>query len=363
MRILIIKLSSIGDVVHTLPSLYALKELLPDSQVDWLVEEEAHDLLCCHPMIDKLWISKRKRWLNDPLNGEGLKGMYHLIKGIRERRYDLVIDFQGLFKSGMAAFLSGGKVRLGYDKVREFSHYFLNDRLSPFDPEIHAVDRYLNIVKSLGWKGEEAKFVIPIDDDNRERVKGLLRSQGLAHIERIILVSPKARWETKLWGKAKFAGLCDKLIENFKREVVILGGKADREYIRGIISLMKNRAIDLSGQTDLRELACLMSLSPLAVCVDSGPMHIADAVSSRVIALFGPTSPRRTGPYGKGHIIVRKKLPCSPCFLRDCKNVRCMREILVDEVLEAVNAVCSVSARLRLPISPIKSSLKAGNIE
>lgn len=339
MRILIIKLSSIGDVVHTLPSLNALREQFPNSQIDWLVEEEASDILVNHPMINKLWISKRKRWLGNPLNGGGIKGIYLLITKIREMRYDLVIDFQGLFKSGIAAFLSGGKIRLGYDKTREFSYYFLNDRLPPFNPDSHAVDRYLSIVKNLGWKGEGVRFAIPVAHDDKERIKNLLKDRGLTDLKRTILVSPKARWNTKLWGKDKFARLCDELIERLNRNVVVLGGKTDKEYIREILSLMKNKAIDLSGQTSLRELAYLIGLSTLMVCVDSGPMHIANAVNTKVIALFGPSSPQRTGPYGNGHTIIKRELSCSPCFSRDCKDIRCMKDITVEEVLEEIRSI------------------------
>ncbi len=339
MKVLIIKLSSIGDVVHTIPSLHALKELYPDATIDWLVEEESHTLLIGHPLIHELRVFKRKRWFKSLWSGNGIKEILNLIKNLRNQKYDLVIDFQGLFKSGIMAFLSGGKVRLGYDKTRELSYLFLNDRLPPYDPDIHAVDRYLDIVRSLGWKGNDKKNYIPITSADKQHVDTLLEKHGVKERGRIVLVSPKARWRTKLWKEDKFATLCDRLIEEFGYDVIMVGGKSDKDYIGRIISSMKSRAIDVSGQTNLRELAYLMTIALLVICLDSGPMHIAAAVGTKTIALFGPTSTERTGPYGKNHDVIRKDLQCSPCFSKTCDDTRCMNDIGVEEVLAAVENI------------------------
>ena len=237
------------------------------------------------------------------------------------------------------AFLSGGKVRLGYDKTRELSYLFLNDRLPPYDPDMHAVDRYLDIVRSLGWKGNDKKSYIPITSADKHTVDTLLEKHGVKERERIVLVSPKARWHTKLWSEDKFATLCDRLTEELDREVIIVGGKSDKDYIGRILSIMKNRAIDISGRTNLRELAYLMSVAPLMICLDSGPMHIAATVGTKTIALFGPTSPKRTGPYGESHVVIRKDLQCSPCFSKTCDDIKCMNDIGVEEVLAAVGNI------------------------
>ncbi|MEE8422913.1 MAG: lipopolysaccharide heptosyltransferase II [Thermodesulfobacteriota bacterium] len=339
MRVLIIKLSSIGDVVHTMPSLHALKALYPDAAIDWLVEEESHALLIGHPLIHELRVFKRKRWFKSLWSGNGIKEIFIFSKNLRDQKYDLVIDFQGLFKSGIMAFLSGGKIRLGYGQTRELSYLFLNDRLPPYDPDRHAVDRYLDIVRSLGWKGNDKKNYIPITSADKRHVDTLLEKHGVKESERIVLVSPKARWQTKLWSEDKFATLCDRLIEELEREVIIVGGKSDKDYIGRIFSIMKNRAIDISGQTNLRELAYLMSIAPLMICLDSGPMHIAAAVGTKTIALFGPTSPERTGPYGKNHDVIRKNLQCSPCFSKTCDDTRCMNDIGVEEVLAVIENI------------------------
>jgi heptosyltransferase-1 len=336
MRILIIKLSSIGDVVHTIPSLNALKDLYPDSEIDWLVEEESHTLLHGHPLIHQLRVFKRKKWLKTVWKGTGLKETVRLIMGMRRQKYDLIIDFQGLFKSGIMAFLAGGKVRLGYDKTRELSYLFLTEKLPPYDPDTHAVDRYLDVVRSLGWKGNERTFSFPVTATDKHHVEMLIESNGVRDREKIVLVSPKARWKTKLWNQDKFATLCDRLMEELGREVIMIGGRKDLNYIDGIISTMKNEVINIAGQTNLRELAYLMTISPLVICLDSGPMHIAAAVGAKTIALFGPTSPKRTGPYGENHVVISQRAECSPCFQKSCDDTICMNEIGVEEILSAV---------------------------
>ena len=208
-----------------------------------------------------------------------------------------------------------------------------------YDTDIHAVDRYLDIVRSLGWKGNDKKNYIPITSADKHNVDTLLEKHGVKERERIVLVSPKARWQTKLWSEDKFAALCDRLIEELGYEVIMVGGKGDKDYIGRIFSIMKSRAIDVSGRTKLRQLAYLMTIAPLVICLDSGPMHIASAVGTKTIALFGPTSIDRTGPYGKNHVVIRRDLQCSPCFNKTCDDIKCMNDIGVEAVLEAVKNI------------------------
>lgn len=333
MKILIIKLSSIGDVVHTLPALYALRNAYPSAKIDWLVEEEPSNILTDHPLLNDVFVIKKKGWLKD------FKRTYDIARKIRALDYDIVLDFQGLFKSGIWVFLSNGKRRIGFDKSREMSYLFLNEKLPPYDPDRHAVERYLDLVKYLGIKCGSMNFPIPVTENEKKKVSGLLKTNGIWERTPFIIVNHTARWETKLWGAKKFAGLCNGVIDNFSCKVVVVGvssGKENKEFF----SLTNNRVVDLTGKTTLRELAYLMSLSSIVITVDSGPMHIAAAMGVPVIAIFGPTAPWRTGPYGKIHSIIRKEMPCSPCFSRVCKgkdNI-CMKEIEVRDVLPAVEA-------------------------
>ncbi|OPX41668.1 MAG: hypothetical protein B1H13_00800 [Desulfobacteraceae bacterium 4484_190.3] len=341
MNILIVKLSAIGDVVHTLPSLAALRKLYPKSHITWVVEEASSDIIRGHPHLDRVIISRRKRWI------ENLKKFHYIkitiseirlfIKTLRDRKYDLVIDFHGLSKSSMIVILGGGKRKLGYDSMQELSGLFLNEKI-PEDMEKHAVDRYLDFIRYLGTDIDNPEFYIPIEEENRTRVERLLKANGIDINEPFVTVNPVAFWDTKLWEDVKFARLCDRIAEDLKQKVVFTGNSGDGR-IKHIQSMMNFPSVNLEGQTTLKDLAYLYKLSVLLVTTDSGPMHIAAAMNAPTVALFGPTDPSRTGPYGKGHIVVRKKMSCSPCFLKKCDTKRCMKEITVEEVFEAAMQV------------------------
>ncbi|HOD36061.1 MAG TPA: glycosyltransferase family 9 protein [Syntrophales bacterium] len=337
-NILIVKLSAIGDVVHTLPSLAALRTLYPLAHITWVVEETSSDLLVGHPDLDRLLISKRKKWLRDLANPTRARGALRetlaFLRTLRDRPYDLVIDFHGLFKSGLIVLLSGARRKLGYDSMQELSGLFLNEKI-PEDMEKHAVDRYLDFLRHLGAKAGEPRFYIPVGVENRSRVDTLLEAEGIGRGERFVAVSPVALWDTKLWEEKKFAMLCDRVLGELGLKVVLTGSRGDG-ILQRIEKAMTRPVANLGGKTSLRDLAYLFERSSLVITTDSGPMHIAAAAGTPVVALFGPTSPSRTGPYGKGHRVIRKEIGCSPCFLKKCDVLTCMKEITVDEVFEAV---------------------------
>jgi 3-deoxy-D-manno-octulosonic-acid transferase/heptosyltransferase-1 len=255
-------------------------------------------------------------------------------------------------------FASGGKRRLGYDSFQEGSGLFYNEKI----PEVmgkHAVDRYLDFVRHLAREkgmGEAAEagpeVTLACGPEVRQRMETLLgpygdilgKSVGDAGAvnggrpagtgRRFVAVNPVAFWETKLWEDEKFAALCDRIRSELGVGVVLTGG--ERGPLDRIQSQMKTAAVNLGGRTSLRELACLYGQAQLVISTDSGPMHLAAAVGTPVVALFGPTDPARTGPYGPGHRVIRHALTCAPCLRKQCATVRCMREIGVDEVFDAV---------------------------
>lgn len=373
MNILIVKLSAIGDVIHTLPSLAMLRRCWPDANISWVVEEAAADLLYDHPDLDRVIVSRRKTWLAELKRGviaKPLKEMSAFLAELRGQKYDLVIDFHGLFKSAVIVLLSGAKRKLGYRSMQEGSGLFYNEKI-PEDMRKHAVERYLDFVRHLAGKEnrncpeESPAFRIAAGEKEEKRISELLResagplfvtrhsgnpveqSGGDAHEDDIkgahaeqsamplfVAVSPIAFWQTKLWEDAKFASLCDRIQSELQTGVVLTADT--EEHLAQITKRMKTHAANLGGKTSLKELAALYRRAALVVTTDSGPMHLAAAVGTPVIALFGPTDPSRTGPYGPGHRIVRKGLPCSPCFRKECSNPRCMMEISVEEVFSTV---------------------------
>ncbi|MHB8092457.1 MAG: lipopolysaccharide heptosyltransferase I [Syntrophales bacterium] len=372
-NILIVKLSAIGDVIHTLPSLAALRRLWPEADITWVVEEAAADLLQDHPALNRVIVSGRKRWLKELRQGmiaKPFREMRAFLAELRSRKYDLVIDFHGLFKSAVIVFLSGGKRKLGYDSFQEGSRLFYNEKITEA-LEKHAVERYLDFVRYLARGDEKTclsgtpEFRITIGENEKRKVSELLskkifglsplrpgnsgnrmsaKPQTVGTIDKnstlqqahppFIAINPVAFWETKLWEDEKFARLGDRIWQELGITVVLTGG--DAEPLEKIMKLMKTKALNLGGKTSLRELAALYKRAKIVVTTDSGPMHLAAAVGTPTVALFGPTDPVRTGPYGPGHRVIRTGINCSPCFRKKCPQPRCMTEISVEEVFNAV---------------------------
>lgn len=335
MNILIIKLSAIGDVIHTLPSLRELRKLYPDAHITWVVEEAAAELVQNHPDLDKVLISRRKKWLRDFQNGQirgPLREIVSFIKELRQRPYDLIIDFHGLLKSALIVLFSGGKRKLGYDSLQELSGLFYNEKIAE-NMAKHAVDRYLDFPCYLGAKIGQPEFILPLTGDANVKSRSLLNKYNLAE-KKYIAINPVAYWETKLWDDKKFARLADAIKTRLNLEVVFTGSKKESGDM--IISQMSTKAINLGGETTLLDLAYLYEKALLVITTDSGPMHLAAAVGTRVIALFGPTDPQRTGPYGKGHSIIRTDLPCSPCFFKKCPTKKCMQDISPEQVIVVI---------------------------
>ncbi|MEN6509475.1 MAG: lipopolysaccharide heptosyltransferase II [Smithella sp.] len=335
MNILIVKLSAIGDVIHTLPSLAALRRLYPDAHITWVVEEAASGLVLQHPLLDQIIVFRRKKWILDLKAGRFQsvrQDACSFLEELRSRRYDLVIDFHGLFKSAMVVLASGGKRKLGYDSLQELSSLFLNEKI-PEDMNKHAVDRYLDFLRYLGAEPGPAEFILPINPEAEKRSRTLMDSYALKR-KKFIAVNPVAYWETKLWDNEKFAILADLLKDKMKLDVVFTGSR--KKDAADIVSRMRGTGINLGGETTLMELACIYKDALAVISTDSGPMHLAAAAGTPVIALFGPTDPSRTGPYGTGHVVIRTDLSCSPCLLKTCPTRKCMTDILPEQVLAAV---------------------------
>jgi 3-deoxy-D-manno-octulosonic-acid transferase/heptosyltransferase-1 len=345
MKILIIKLSAIGDVIHTLPALNVLRKQYPDAHITWVVEEAAAALVEGHEALDRVMVSGRKRWARGILKGpDRLRNgaqLFRFIQTLREESYDLVIDFQQLLKSGVLAGLARGKIKAGFDRGMEHmehSHLFLNRRVPPISMEIHALRRNLMLLESLGMSSQDVVYHLPISHMDRKKAADLMAGHGMDSARPFAAINPVALWETKLWSNLKFAELADMLTRDFGLNLIFTGGPADSAVIQDILSSMKTRtAADLSGKTSLKELGAIYERAAFVVSTDTGPMHLAAAVGTPVAALFGPTAPWRTGPYGPGHQVIRLGLPCSPCFKRRCyKNRECMERILVENVLDKI---------------------------
>jgi len=339
MNILIVKLSAVGDVVHTLPALAGLRKRYPRAHITWVIEETAADLIASHPSLDRVIVFYRKQWIEAFRGGrfrEAGREIRSFLKTLRDRPYEMVIDFHGLFKSAAVVGLSGGRRKLGYDSLQELSGLFYNEKI-PENMEKHAVDRYLDFLTYLGAVSDVPEFLIPVARENIDHVARLLRESGIEpDTDPFVAINPVALWDTKLWDPGKFAELSSRIIRELNMPVVLTGSVKEQPYLHDIQMRLTRPAVNLAGQTSLKDLACLYRLAALVVTTDSGPMHIAAAVKTPVVALFGPTDPARTGPYGEGHTVIRHALSCSPCFLKQCDSRQCMEAIRVDDVFAAV---------------------------
>jgi len=338
-RILLVKLSSFGDVLHTLPTLEALRAAFPDANITWLVEAAYAPLLSGHPALNEVWVAPRLRPA-EFFSGSNPATLRRLLQQLRARPFDLVVDVQGLLKSAVWVALARSPRKVGYDQTRELSYLALTERVAPFDPEAHAVKRYLNLAHYLGAPPTLPRFRLGLDAATD--ISALIPGEA---DRPLAVLHPVARWVSKLWPLPFWAHLAEWLhAQGF--QVAVTGSAADRELAASLMAQCRAPLLNLAGRTSLAQLAGILRKTRLAVTTDTGVMHLAAALGTKVAALFGPTAPWRTGPFGDGHQVVRLGLGCSPCFKRRCPEPQC----LTDLTPEMVEAACEKILSFR-PIS------------
>ncbi len=342
LKILIVKLSAIGDVIHTLPALNAIRQYYPEAHITWLVEEAASDIVKNHCALDRVIISKRKYWIErlKHFDLDSVKEIFRFIKNLRDTSYDVIIDFQALLKSGILIGLARGKRKAGFGRGMEHmekSYLFLNEHIPVVSMEHHALKRGMILLNALGIPTTgKVDYHLPIGAGERASAGMLLDQHGIKQTDLLIAINPVAKWETKLWGSDRFANLADSLIDQYNADIFFTGSMEDFDLIQEIMAEMNGTAVNLAGLSTLRVLAALYERADVVISTDTGPMHMAAAVETPVVALFGPTAPWRTGPFGSMHQVIRVEMECSPCFKRECKTKDCMLKINVKQVMDGV---------------------------
>jgi lipopolysaccharide heptosyltransferase I len=321
-RILIIKPSAIGDVVHALPVLNLLRRRWPDAHVSWLVTPACAGLLERHPMLDEVIRFERRELGRGWRSPRAAAELVRFTRDLGRRSFDLVIDLQGLFRSGWLARVTGAPFRVGPANAREGAWLFYTHRVPTGSPEQHAIERYLTIGQAVGCERGPVEFPFAVDDADRAHVAALTPG-------RYAVLMPGANWLTKQWPVERFASLVGPLRERFGLESVVAGGPDVADLAEKVPA-----AVSLVGRTNLRQLVALLERAALVVANDSGPMHIAAALGRPLVTPFGPTNPVRTGPYRRMDSVVRVDIPCSPCYSRRCSHVSCLRWIETEPVLE-----------------------------
>ena len=329
-KILIIKFSALGDIIHTLPALYNLKQQ-GNVSITWFVSRTYKEILEGNPCIDKLIIFERERWRGFKTCLTRLNEIWKTIKEIRKEQFDIVIDFQGLFRSGFFTLLSGAKRRIGFASARELAFLGYNEKIKIDSGIRHAIDKNALLAKHVTGREVINKYPVYIS----KQVKVSLEEWG--DKKTLIAIVPGTRWESKRWSTRNFAKLIDMAVESCKARLLILGGKSDRPLAAKILKLSTHGEYikNLTGETNLKELVSIISEADVVISNDSGPMHIAVATDTPVIGLFGPTDISKTGPVGEKHTALIAQLPCSPCRNRVCdKKPFCMDELLPEDVFK-----------------------------
>ena len=341
-RILLIKPSSLGDVIHALPVLCGLRRRYPEARIDWLIGTAFAELLAGHKDLDELVMFDRRRFGRLASNPRIAAEFFRFVRGLRRRHYDLVVDLQGLFRTGFLAWATAAGVRIGFHDAREGAAVFYTHRLHVEDKDSHAVDKNCKVGEMLGFASDPVEFNLPISDVARSDVRSLLSERSVGDGTTLVAVVPGARWETKVWPVDRFSRAIDDLHADGPVRCILLGGRDEVALCREIVECCESKPIDLSGQTDLPRLAAAVELADVVLCHDSGVMHIAVALDRPLVCLVGPTNPARTGPYRRLRDVVRIDLDCAPCYLRrlpQCPHEhRCMKGLSVEVVVEAVKS-------------------------
>jgi heptosyltransferase I len=362
-KILLIKLSAVGDVVHTIPVLNKLRRRYPDAQIDWLVSSTIAEFLGPHPAITNVIEFIREDWAK-PWRPASFTNSVRLAARLRASKYDLVIDLQGQLRSGLLAQATGTPVRIGFgkpvarrweelsrklpDEARKHAWHGAREgswlAYSHFIPlpslEVHAVDRYLAVGPMLGLDDGAADFSFPIPREAADRIDALLHYYDIAKAK-LVALAPGTVWETKQWQSEGFA----EVARHFQQKgfaVTVIGAPREHALCDAVAALAPG-ATNLAGETTLPELAALIRRSAICVTNDSGPMHLAVALGRPVVSIFGPTNPMWAGPYHRADAVLQASIPCAPCYLRQLSRCMyghdCMHKITAQAVIDRAESI------------------------
>ncbi len=363
-RILVIKAAGIGDLLLAVPALRALRARFPGAEIDLFVTPKCAPLLKGSPYVDHVFVIPTEGMQNRMALSE-VKPMIHLLRRLRSRRYDLVINLyhlfsrRGAFRFRLLLQAVGAKFSIGRntDGRGRFYDAAIDDSWEdPVFASRHEVDLNLDVVRLLGAEDPGEGLEFSLCDADRSRANQVLKAGGTGENGRLrIVLNPGGDAVYKRWPAEYFASLADQLMDRTGAEVLIVGSEMDHPIVERIVSQMAHRPVDLAGKLSLPELAALFETVDLMVTNDTGPMHLAVAVGTPVVALFGPGKPGRYGPYGgKGHHqVLYHPVVCSPCTNFDCRDRDCLWSIRPEEVLKVVEKYLAAQGKFPGAVSGI----------
>jgi heptosyltransferase I len=342
--ILIIKLTSLGDVIHALPVASALKRSFPFVKLHWVVEDRCAPLLENNPHLDSVVVYPRqeiqslmaqRKW------GQALGKLRQMRSSLANLQVDLSLDLQGLAKSGLMAWFAKAPHRIGCSGLREFSH--LISRSLPGGEDLHAVDRNLKVAAYLGARTFSPEFLLSIRDEEKRWAEDFLKDAGISHTGHLAGLHLGASLPQKCWPLSKFMNLLERIAQSSDYKILLLGDAREKERIEPFRDRLSQGVVNALGKLSLRQLMALTARCRLFIGADTGPLHLAVAQGQPVIALCGADDPKWTGPYGPGHRIHYKRFPCSPCNRSpECEGrYDCMEAIEVEEVVASFQSLTS----------------------
>ncbi len=347
-RILIVKLSSLGDVLHTLPAGQLLRQAFPEAHLGWAVERAHAGLLAGQPWLDELIVWDRGQ----------AQGSWRFLRELCASRWDVAIDFQGLWRSALVARVSGARRIFGHAPTKEHSHWLYHERVPLATMDRHAVERSIDLAHAVALRlrgtvpaREQVRpaFALYPGAADRLAVDEWCAAQGLRAGERLVLLNPHCRKDANRWPAERFTQLADRLLRAGHR-VALVGGNVAGDVCDAIARPLSESLWRADGKFSLLATAELIRRAQVFVTGDTGPMHIAAAVGTPIVALFGPANPLRTGPFTPSAQVIYKRLPCSPCYAKARCPLghaipACLAEISVDEVSAAVSGQLAATWR------------------
>jgi lipopolysaccharide heptosyltransferase I len=333
-RIALIKPSALGDIVHSLPVLTALRQRFPEAHITWVVNQGYEPLLHGHPDLDATRPFDRKAAGRNWFRAARYYGSF--LRGLRREEFDLVLDLQGLLRSGLMVAASGAPRRVGLSTAREGAVWFYTDAVPTGDFErIHAVDRYWRIAEALGAGHGPKEFRVPLPEPARRWA-----AEALAGCPRPwLMLGVGARWVTKRWLPAHFAELTRRVQRQVGATAVFVGGKDETPLAQAVADQLDGPRCDLTGRTTLPQLAAVLALADVMLSNDTGPLHLAAALGRPVVAPFTCTRVVKNGPYGAAENAVETRVWCRGSYVKRCPRLECMAELTPDRLWPVLEGV------------------------
>lgn len=345
-RILLVRLSSLGDVIHTLPALRTLRQAFPNARITWVVEDKFKDVLHANPDLDEVLVVRTRDWRKQP-NLATLKEVKAFYRELRGRNFDLAIDIQGLIKTGVLAALSGAPLRVGFhrrDCREQWNALFTNIKVPEIGRGTHVVEKNLSMIRALGASETSHEFPVRIPEQAENRAQSFIQNHPELGQRPIVVLHSGVGYKTKQWDLDRFARLGDRIYTELGANVLLTWGPGEQDKV-GRLSRQMQHPHWVAPPSSLHESMALFNKACLFVGGDTGTLHLCVALGIPTVSLFGPTDPVYNGPFGTTHQVIVKKLHCSFCYKRTCPtHNECMDGITVDEVFETVRTRLNGSA-------------------